>query len=209
MNPHPLLVAAVALLALPTFASWGAVVDTALQFVVLVLAVVAFRRWTRAPHAGSPHALDAQPLLPGEARWVVGRNGTVLDSCVNERETGIATGWAVGHPIATWAPPGTAEAEHYRAAIEDRRPAVFESRYLDPEKREHVARTALVPRSDGTVYCESWDVTPYVERCRESEARAEAAEERYADLRRFVADDFDEWAAQRAEARRATTTPAG
>ena len=184
--------AAAVVVALPLFTSWAQALSLALVSVVVGVALWLYR------HRGDRHTgLDSQPLLPGEARWVVARDGTILDSCVHERETGIATGWAVGHPISTWAPPGTPEAEHYRRAMEDRRPVTFESRFLDPTKREHVARTALVPRSDGTVYGESWDVTEYVRARDDAEAARVVAEERYADLQRFVGEDFDRWAADR------------
>jgi hypothetical protein len=180
--PHP-VIALVLVLALPAATSWIQVVTFALVIVVVVALYVARRREARPP------SLDSQPLLPGEARWVVSRDGTVLDSCVHEAETGIATGWAVGHPISTWAPAGSPEAEHYRAAVEDRAPATFETSFVGPDGAAHVSRVALVPRSDGTVYCESWDVTDYVERCRESDRRAEVAERRVDELMRFASTD--------------------
>ena len=178
----------VAVLALPLFTSWAQALSLALLVVVGLVAAYFFRHRADVADAG---ALDVQPLLPGEARWVVGRDGTVLDSCVHEAETGIATGWAVGHPISTWAPSGSPEAEHYRRAVEDRTPATFEARFLAPDKVERVSRVALVPRSDGTVYCESWDVTDYVRRAERAEDRATTAEGRVDRLMRYASEEAE------------------
>lgn len=164
----PALVAAGAVLALPAATSWLQVASFAL---ILLVALAALHFWRRRD-APADDRLDTQPLLPGEARWLVGRNGTVLDSCTHESEHGIATGWAVGHNIAEWAPPGSPQAEHYRAALEDRSPACHESTYTGADGAERVGVIHLQPRSDGTVYCESWDVTEYVRRARVAEADA-------------------------------------
>lgn len=165
-----------------------------LTLLVILIGMVGVVIWKRP----SPHedALDAQPLLPGETRWIIGRDGTVTDSCTHKDETGIATGWAVGHPISTWAPTGSEQAEHYRAALEDRRPSTFEARHLDASGTERVTRTALQPRADGSVYCEAWDVTDYVrarqaetERADAADARATLAEDRVTELMRYASTD--------------------
>jgi len=185
---HAFAAALGAILALPVFTSWGQAVSLGL---LLVLGLVAAYFYQHRADAADALALDVQPLLPGEARWLVSRDGLVLDSCTHEDETGIASGWAVGHPIAAWAPPGTPEAEHYRRAIEDRLAATFEARYLDAEKLERVARVALQPRSDGTVYCESWDVTGYVRRAEAAEDRATTAEGRVDRLMRYASEEAE------------------
>ena len=157
----------------------GTAADNGVLLGLLLAIVVATVVWL--VRRGSPvqgDALDQQPLLPGEARWIVARDGTVTDSCTHEADTGIATGWAVGHPIWTWAPSGSVAAEAYRAAIEDRHPATFEDRHKDASGAERVARVALQPRADGSVYCESWDVTEYVAARDAAKARATAAESR-------------------------------
>jgi hypothetical protein len=181
----------------PTLLVWLAVVVvrvTAAVFVVLAAVVLAWLYasvvfFLRKRDASSPEALDAQPLLPGEARWVVSHQGVVLDSCTNEAETGIATGWAVDHPISTWAPPGSPDAEHYRRAVEDRAVTVFRTTHKDGHGRTRHVRVALVPRSDGTVYCESWDRTADADELAATLARAELAEARVETLMRYASDE--------------------
>ena len=179
--------AIVALLAIPLVTSWAQALSLLLILASVYAAWRVYRHRRDEPAAG----LDSQPLLPGEARWIVGRHGMVLDSCVHESETGIGSGWAVGHAIAEWAAPGTPEAEHYRSAMEDRAPASFEARHTSPAGDERVARVQLQPRSDGTVYCESWDVTAYVRRAEAAEQEAATLREQRDRLMRYSATDAD------------------
>lgn len=164
---------------LPVATSWLGLLAVGLILLVVALCtaiIVLVRRINRK--TAHSEDLDANPLLPGEARWVVGRDGMVLDSCTNRDEHGISPGWAVGHPIWTWATPGSVSEPHYRGALDDRRAAVYDDTFKGPNGAAKHVRVALAPRSDGSVYCESWDVTAYVEACAAAERRAEEAEGR-------------------------------
>ena len=137
-----------------------------LVLLALVCAGVGFLIWrlTRKDGLGSrsPEAAVAGPLLPGEARWTINNEGTVTHSLVHPVETGFQVGEAVGKKIWEWAPVGSHERAEYEAALANRTPRRFTSRYDDPEGLPRYAVVQIVALDDGGLYCESWDITSEV-----------------------------------------------
>ena len=158
-----LAAAAVSALLLPVFTSWAQALLLLLVVVVLAtslaLGLTALRRQRRRTDP-EPDRLDAQPLLPGESRFVVSADGVVTESLPDPLSVGFRPGEIVGRPVADFYATPAIEAA-WRRALDDHEGATYRHDLPAADGAVHAHKVTLLPRADGTVYGEAWDVSEY------------------------------------------------